>query len=935
MDVDKEALPLQDPRSQTTPFAILQFTVQVFNPRNFAAWFFYGETAKVPINAAAILNTCRSLSFKPGPPSDFNERTVSDRFVEGTKPVLIKNATIWTGRVEGLEVVTGDVLLEGGIIKGLGDVSSLLAQLEDVVTVQANGAWVTPGIVDLHSHIGVMSSPAFQGANDGNSLKGPILPWLRALDGLNTHNDAYRLTIAGGVTTGLVLPGSANAIGGQGIVIKYRPTASRSPTGLLLENPYSNNETEYNPEKAFRWRQMKHACGENPDRVYSGTRMDTTWAFRQAYDKARQIKNAQDAYCEKVVTGRWTGLGEYPEDYQWEALVDVLRGRVKVHNHCYETVDLDDMVRITNEFQFSIAAFHHAHETYLVPDTLKSAYGGAPVAALFATNMRYKRESWRGSEYAPKILADAGIRVVMKSDHPVLDSRYLLYEAQQAHYYGLPANLALASVTTTPAESIGQEHRVGYLKLGYDADVVLWDSHPLTLGATPQQVWIDGIPQLEGHNTPLKSSHLQESPKTPNFDDEAELTLEYDGLPPLEPKQAENGFVVFTNFTSVYMRNTGRIEEISSSLTADDVVVVHEGKMLCRGPSAQCAQITSAGNAMHIDLQGGSISPGLLSFGSPLGLQEIQGEASTADGPIYDPIFGDVPSILGRAPIVRAVDGLQYSTRHALLAYRHGVTTAVTAPSTSGFLAGLSAVFSTGSEHKLKEGALIQDVAAVHVRIGHGKGPSVSTQIAALRHLLTGKHKGSAGIWAEELVKGQIPLVIQIHSADAMASVISLKREIEAHTGHALKITFAGASEAHVVAQEIADANIGVIVAPARPFPYAWEDRRILPGLPLTEKNTFSTLLEHNITVGLGVRAAWEARNTRFDVAWAALDARGGISRSEALALASVNLEELLGVNTGDGSEGDLVATQGGDLLDFKGKVVAIISPARGVVDLI
>ena len=103
--------------------------------------------------------------------------------------------------------------------------------------------------------------------------------------------------------------------------------------------------------------------------------MDTTWSFRSSYETARKIKESQDEYCTKAQAGEWADLGAFPEDLQWEALVDVLRGRVKVHNHCYETVDLDDMVRLTNEFKFPIAAFHHAHETYLVPDALKKAYG--------------------------------------------------------------------------------------------------------------------------------------------------------------------------------------------------------------------------------------------------------------------------------------------------------------------------------------------------------------------------------------------------------------------------------------------------------------------------------------------------------------------------------------------------------------------------------
>ncbi|PSR81150.1 hypothetical protein PHLCEN_2v6485 [Hermanssonia centrifuga] len=216
------------------------------------------DAVKLPLHASEIIDKCRALSIKPGPPEDFHLRTHSDRFVAGTKPTLIKNATIWTGGVEGLEILKGDILVTNGLIKGVGVIDKdYLAALDDVVTLDASGAWVSPGIVDLHSHLGVSPSPSMSGSNDGNSRKGPILPWLRALDSLNTHNDAYRLSVAGGVTTALVLPGSANAIGGQGIVIKLRPPEDRSPTGMLLENPYSTNQTEYDTSAVFRYRQMK------------------------------------------------------------------------------------------------------------------------------------------------------------------------------------------------------------------------------------------------------------------------------------------------------------------------------------------------------------------------------------------------------------------------------------------------------------------------------------------------------------------------------------------------------------------------------------------------------------------------------------------------------------------------------------------------------
>ncbi|RPD56487.1 composite domain of metallo-dependent hydrolase [Lentinus tigrinus ALCF2SS1-7] len=899
----------------------------------------------VPLHAEEALSKCRLLQVPPGPSPAFNSRTQSDRFVPGTKATLITNATIWTGGADGLEVVNGDILLDGGIIKRIGDVGSdLLAQHADIARVDAKGQWVSPGIVDLHSHLGVDNVPELRGASDTNSHKGPVLPWLRALDGLNTRDEAYKLSVAGGVTTSLVLPGSANAIGGQGAIIKLRHTADRAPTGMLLENPYERNTSVYDPSVNFRFRQMKHACGENPDRVYSSTRMDILWAFREGYEHARKLKVAQDDYCEKATRGDWVGLGDYPEDLQWEALVDVLRGRVKVHTHCYETVDLDDLVRVTNEFQFSIAAFHHAHETYLVPDTLKSAYGGAPAAALFATKARYKRESFRGSEFAPRILAENDIRVVMKSDHPVLDSRFLLGEAQQAYYYGLPHNLALASITTTPAGVLGQDHRIGYVKEGHDADIVLWDSHPLALGATPQQVWIDGIPQLSSPHTITKPSAFQHVPKVPNFDDEAKETLEYDGLPPLEPKKSVSSTVVFANVSSVLMRSPESPHGVSEIASAQSdgalFAVVRGGRLVCvDSPTSECVQSALSDDEAGVelvDLEGGSISPGLTTVGSPLGLGEIFSEASTQDGTPADSLSSSIPSLAGGSnALIRAVDGLSFSTRHALLAYRSGVTTGIVAPNTGGFLVGLNTAFATGAKHKLDDGAIVQSAGAVHVSIHPAGTPSVSTQIAALRYLLLNQTEGEAGKWFEKIRKGESPLVINAENADIIATLISLKYEVEETLtlDTPLKFTILGGREAHLLAKRIGEAGIGVVFRQLRPFPKEWEARRILPGLPLSEKSQVIALLEHNVTLGIGTDIAERARNTRFDIAWAAIESDGLISREQAVALGSTNVERLLGIER-NADEVELVATHGEDLLNY-GKVVCVVSPGRGLVDLL
>ncbi|KAJ7054501.1 composite domain of metallo-dependent hydrolase [Mycena amicta] len=827
--------------------------------------------------------SCKALDLTPGPPDDFYSRKQSDRYEAGTKATLIQNATIWTGLDDGKQIVSGDILIDKGIIQKIGSVEVRTLSSETAV-LDAAGAWVSPGIVDLHSHIGIYSAPVLNGASDSNSLKGlgGFFQWLRSLDGLNTHDDSYQLSISGGITTANVLPGSVD----KAFVIKLRSTTERSSTALLLEPPFTLNGTFVDPVPASEVAadESRHACGENPSRVYSGTRMDTSWAFRSAYETARIVKEQQDAYCSKALAGEWTGLGKFPENLQWEALVDVLRGRVKVHNHCYEAVDLSNQVRLTNEFKFSIAAFHHAHEAYLVPDLLKKAYGQPPAIAIFATSARFKREAYRGSEYAARILADNGIDVVMKSDHPVLNSRHLIFEAQQAHHFGLPANLALASVTSTPARIMGQDHRIGRLIEGYDADLVIWDSHPLALGAAPKQVFIDGIAQLSKPSVSVKPKSAQHVPAAPNWDKEIAETIKYEGLPPLEPVKSVKGIIVFQNVGSIFFKDpkTRVVNEMYSTAAKKQsaVAVVEEGRLVCFGI---CSEVGS--DALHIDLEGGSIHPALVSFGSPLGLSHINGEASTNDGPVLDPLSSNIPRIID-GTLIKAVDGLLFASRDAFLAYRNGVTSAVVAPSSYGFLSGLSTVFSTVAPHKLADGAVLQEVAALHVRVSLNS--RISTSSPASSH-------------------------------SRANSILSLR------------LVIAGGAEAHLLAKELGAAGVGVLLQ-QRPFPGTWEEKRILPGPPLTADSAIAKLVKSNVTVGIIASSPSDVGNTRFDVAWAGLESNGFLGKAETLALGSSNVETLLGVK-GSNSNTDLVATRGGS--DLQGKVVAVISSRSGIVNIL
>lgn len=234
-------------------------------------------------------------------------------------------------------------------------------------------------------------------------------------------------------------------------------------------------------------------------------------------------------------------------------------------------------------------------------------------------------------------------------------------------------------------------YRIGMLAEGVDADIVLWDSHPLHLGATPRQVWIDGIPQL-GHTSPTPSPSdpilvvpekqgraFKEIPHVPAWDEERKEAVEWEGLPPLTPKKLQKGKVVLKNVKDVWIRGEEGVKErwFAKPGESSGTVVLVNGAIACVGNQGWC--LTEAGveedlgggnkdtDQIEIDLQGGSVGPGLMTFGSPLGIEEIAGELSTGDGAKYDAFYADVPSVLDDVGgVVRAVDALQFGTRNAL-----------------------------------------------------------------------------------------------------------------------------------------------------------------------------------------------------------------------------------------------------------------------------
>ncbi|KAG1765832.1 hypothetical protein EV702DRAFT_1272051 [Suillus placidus] len=346
-----------------------------------------------------------------------------------------------------------------------------------------------------------------------------------------------------------------------------------------------------------------------------------------------------------------------------------------------------------------------------------------------------------------------------------------------------------------------------------------------------------------------------------------------------------------------------------------------------------------------VDLEGGTITPGLTTFGAPLGLVEIRLEPSTNDGRVHNPLDGDLPAVLGDT-VMRAQDGLMFGGQNLLLAYRGGVTTAITAPS-GAFLQGISTAFSPGAAHARVENASIVDMVALHVVVSISSRIGVSTQVAALRNMLFGeggdevlRSVRKVGMFYPSCVEWTLisrvesttTLVVDVESADIMATLLRLKDEYEAHSARELRMTFAGATEAHLLAHEIARTGVSVIVTQSKSYPWTWEQRRILAGPPITQESLVTALLKAGVNVAIGVIDEYNARNTRFEVGWSLLTSNGTIDRMTALALATTNLEKALGVQRE--MPQDLVAYRGGDVFEFEAKVVGVISETLGRTDL-
>ncbi len=393
---------------------------------------------------------------------------------------FITNATVLDGK--GGRIDGGSVLVEGGKITAVG--ADLQAPAGATV-IDANGRWVTPGIIDVHSHLGVYPSPGVSSHSDGNEVGEPVTADVWVEHSNWPQDPGFIRAAAGGITSLQLLPGSANLVGGRSVTLKNVP--GRVAQDMKFPGaPYG----------------MKMACGENPKRVYGSgnnsieyrphTRMGNVAGYRQAWADAQAYQRSWDKYERDYKAGK--DVNPPARDLNLETLAGVLSGEILVHMHCYRADDMGTMMDVMKEFGYQITSFQHAVDSYKIADKLAE---NNVCSAMWADWYGFKMEAYDGIRENIPFVHKAGACAIVHSD----DSRgiqRLNQEAAKALADGRKVGVDISKeeawqwLSLNPAKSLGIADKVGTIEPGKDADIVLWSGDPFSVYTKADMTFVDG-----------------------------------------------------------------------------------------------------------------------------------------------------------------------------------------------------------------------------------------------------------------------------------------------------------------------------------------------------------------------------------------------------------------------------------------------------------
>ncbi|KAL4912899.1 hypothetical protein BDW62DRAFT_215979 [Aspergillus aurantiobrunneus] len=700
------------------------------------------------------------------------------------------------------------------------------------------------GLVDMHSHHLLFPFVSLSGTIDTNEspVLGPITPFMRALDGFTPSDPAIEAIASGGITSALIFSGSANTVGGQAYPVKNLsfPGADRGQVieELLLDNGIPESQ---------RQRYLNMACGENSKSAYGHARPGLAWLLREKLAEAQELQRHQSSWCLSAFEVERRGgyghareisnfverEGQRPDSFELETFLALLRGEVNLNVHCYTPGDLERLLSVLHEFGIHPQALHHALEANVT-------------IATFADNALFKAEAYGADLRGPKILRDHGLRVALKSDHVGEHNyaKFLLGQASISHSFALPADEALKAVTSVPADAIRQGHRIGYVRPGYDADLVIWDDHALQVGATPVEVFIDGRPLLQSeyrtdHDGPGSADRVQKAPAMRPSIETDERSDIYSRV------QGSQRPVLFTGIKESLLDGPGRGHQQTHNL----VFLVQNKRVSCLGPKSTC-------------------------------LSQCQTQSHPADG------TGKTSDPLNE---VRSVHFAKYG--------------AVSPPHASGVEQVVSVGVRTAPDATILRGGIWKDEVALHLGVGqrakNDDAPTVGSEIENVRRILEQgrEEEGSGSVYARA-ANGSLPVVLTMHRMTS--GTLFDKAGLPT-----VNLVIYGGHGADLIATPLAEASIPIFPTGNRGAPDTWEKKDPLPGPPLSDIPA-KVLIEAGVELGLAIQGDSKVHGLAGEARWAGKHA--GLTDTEALALVPSNIERILGLQSGVDGEGLVVA---------------------------
>ena len=383
--------------------------------------------------------------------------------------LLIKNANLIS--MEEINYEMKDILVNNGVIVGIGEFNA--EDYSDCTVIDAKGRYVTPGLVDPHCHVGMIESTIGWAGSDANEMSNPITPELRAIDGIKPHDECFKEALESGVTTVCTGPGSANVIGGTFCALK---TKGNTVDEMILVKDLC----------------MKMALGENPKRVYGNsktspqTRMASAALMREWLIKAKKYHEKKVQYEKDLAEGKEAKEVEF--NMKLDALSKVFDGMmVKIHAH--QADDIATAMRIAKEFDLNMTV-DHATEGYLIAQHLKDNNQTVILGPTLGNKSKYELKA--KSFVSGKVLHDAGVNFAIMTDHPVVEQKHTLVQVALFVKAGLPELEGLKAVTINAAKACNIDNRVGSIKEGKDADIVIWSGHPLDIMTEASVVILNG-----------------------------------------------------------------------------------------------------------------------------------------------------------------------------------------------------------------------------------------------------------------------------------------------------------------------------------------------------------------------------------------------------------------------------------------------------------